>query len=149
MRPGSLSGAPQPGVLQSPDYQTLQRRIGPDPEVHPLGFSEQPGKTLREFVAPIGRIGTEHLSSLLRPEPISAPKFLLRTPGSNEEYEVAVLTAGPKHSHSPGLRHAGEIEEIRVRPVSAPRSIRSGAQHQNRTGQIRQNALTPCGEKVG
>ena len=143
MGPGSLPGAPQPGILESPDYQTLQRRIGPDPEIHPLGFSEQPGKTLREYVAPIGRIGTKYLSSLLRTEPISAPELLLRTPGSNEEYEVAVLTAGPKHSHSPGLRHAGEIEEIGVRPVSAPRSIRPGAQHQSRTVQIRQNALTP------
>ena len=73
-----------------------------------------------KHVVSIGCIRTENLSSPFRPKPLSAPALILGTPNSYEEYEVAVLTIGTKHGHSPRLRHAGEIEEIAVRPVSAP-----------------------------
>ena len=69
----------------------------------------------------------EYLSSPLRPKPLSAPALIFRTPASYEEYEIAVVTTGTKHGHSPGHRHSGEIEEISVRPVTAPGSPRLGA----------------------
>lgn len=104
---------------------------------------------LEERVVSIRGIGPEYLSSTLWPEPLSAPALVFRTPASYEEYEIAVLTTGTNHGYGPRRRHPGEIEEISVRPVADPGSPCLGAQHQNRTIQLRKNVLATCGENVG
>ena len=149
VRPDALPGTPRPGSLESLHHQALKGRLGPNPEVHTLGFREQFGKVLGKQVVTISRIGAEYLLCPLRPESLSAPALFLGTPDPYEEYEVAVFTTGTKHGHGPRLRHSGEIEEIAVRPVSAPGSVRVGAQYQSGTVQIRQHALAPRGENVG
>ena len=115
----TLLGASQASRPERVDDQALRRRLGPKPKVHLVGLGEQLGKMLGERVVTIRRIGTEYLASPFRPKALSAPALLLGMPRPYEEYEIAVLTVGAKHGHGLGLRHAGEIEEVAVRPVSA------------------------------
>jgi hypothetical protein len=145
----ALPGALEPSGLQRPYHQTLKGRLAPNPEIHALGSSEQLGQALRKHVATISGVGPEHLSCPVRPKPLSTPALLFGVPDPYEQYEVTVLTIRTKHGDGPRFCHAGEIEEITVRPVSAPGRVGLGAQHESRAVQIRQDALAPRGEDLG